>query len=182
MDPYALLGVPRDADADTLKAAWRQAARTHHPDRGGDPEAFVALSRAWEILGDPLRRRFFDRFGQDPHELGLEGDALAEALRARLVGEEPRSKPPRAECPICEGTGWRPSGRNCNACDPTAMRTPPPTADYDPLANTGGQRVRVGRRTKPKARAPASASTPSMPENYEEPEKKHRFRLRPKKK
>lgn len=45
-----LLGVPVDADEMTIAAAWRTAARHHHPDLGGDPDQFVELSTAMETL------------------------------------------------------------------------------------------------------------------------------------
>jgi DnaJ like chaperone protein len=46
-DPYAILGVAPDADAGTIKRAWRDLARTHHPDAltgQGMPAEFVALA------------------------------------------------------------------------------------------------------------------------------------------
>lgn len=58
---YEVLGVPHDADADTIKKAFRAAARTSHPDTGGDEEAFKALGEAYRVLSDPLLRREHDR-------------------------------------------------------------------------------------------------------------------------
>jgi len=51
-DPYAVLGVARDADERTIKRAWRKLMSEHHPDRLGDlPEAMrrQAEARASEI-------------------------------------------------------------------------------------------------------------------------------------
>ena len=176
LDPYAVLGLQREADAADVKAAWRHAARQHHPDRGGDPQAFTRVRNAWELLADPLRRRFFDRFGQDPHELGLEGLAIHRALRARLAGEprEEVKRPPRATCPICEGTGIRPSGRSCSACDPNAIAAPTGGPDWDPMASTG-KRVRVAKRTKPKPAPSFFVDTPK-PARPEPAEAKNRTR------
>ena len=56
-DYYELLGVPRNADERTIKAAYRKAAMDCHPDRHGgctDKEAhFKALNEAYDCLKDP---------------------------------------------------------------------------------------------------------------------------------
>ncbi len=60
-DPFDLLGVPRDATPDQIRAAWRQAVKDNHPDamiaRGVPPEAVVlaerrliAINAAWQEL------------------------------------------------------------------------------------------------------------------------------------
>ena len=63
--PYEVLGVPADADAATLRAAYRRALRHAHPDTGGDPAAFHAVQLAWELVGTPEARAAFDR-GRGP--------------------------------------------------------------------------------------------------------------------
>jgi DnaJ family protein A protein 2 len=60
-DLYALLGVAPDAPRAEIVRAFRRRALTHHPDRGGDPEAFRRLRRAYETLRDPERRTAYDR-------------------------------------------------------------------------------------------------------------------------
>lgn len=66
---YDLLGVERDADAGTLKKAYRAQAMRYHPDRNpGDGEAeerFKAISVAYEVLSDPQKREIYDRYGPD---------------------------------------------------------------------------------------------------------------------
>ena len=45
-----VLGVGADATADEIKAAYRQLAKQHHPDAGGDPERFHRIQQAYEQL------------------------------------------------------------------------------------------------------------------------------------
>ncbi len=67
-DPYSILGVSRDADARTIKRAYRRLAQEHHPDRNRDDavaeERFKAISGAYAVLSDSERRRGYDEFGE----------------------------------------------------------------------------------------------------------------------
>lgn len=47
-----VLALGRDADARTVRHRFRTLAREHHPDRGGDPERFAELHRAYAALRD----------------------------------------------------------------------------------------------------------------------------------
>ena len=54
-DFYELLGVSRDADADTLKRAYRQQARKYHPDvnkEAGAEDKFKEIGKAYAVLSD----------------------------------------------------------------------------------------------------------------------------------
>ncbi|MFY9288420.1 MAG: DnaJ domain-containing protein, partial [Alphaproteobacteria bacterium] len=66
-DYYEVLGVPRDADGATLKAAFRAQAMEHHPDRNGGSEEsagrFKEINEAYSVLSDPQKRAAYDRFG-----------------------------------------------------------------------------------------------------------------------
>ena len=73
-DFYQILGVSRDADADTLKSAYRKLARQFHPDVNKDPGAedkFKEIGRAYEALANPETRARYDQFG----EAGIGGAA-----------------------------------------------------------------------------------------------------------
>jgi hypothetical protein len=58
---YDLLGVSFGATIEEVRAAYRRAARDHHPDAGGDPARMTDLNAAWHVLGDPVRRAAYDR-------------------------------------------------------------------------------------------------------------------------
>jgi curved DNA-binding protein CbpA len=63
-DPYAVLGVPVNADVDAIAAAYRDKARRHHPDVSADAEAdrrMAEINDAWATLRDPERRAAWDR-------------------------------------------------------------------------------------------------------------------------
>ena len=57
---YAVLGVDRTADTATIKQAYRDLARRHHPDSGGDLRAMMKINEAWHVLGDPERRESYE--------------------------------------------------------------------------------------------------------------------------
>ena len=63
-DYYKVLGVPKDADQDTIKKAFRKLARENHPDANpGDAtkaEKFKGISEANDVLSDPKKRKEYD--------------------------------------------------------------------------------------------------------------------------
>lgn len=66
---YEVLTVARDASGDDVKRAYRRLAMKFHPDRNpGDSAAeasFKEAAEAYEILGDPERRRMYDQYGHE---------------------------------------------------------------------------------------------------------------------
>ena len=108
-DYYELLGVPRTADNEDIKKAYRRLARELHPDTNPDPtaeERFKELTLAYETLRDPERRRRYDRFGPegvrgsgagpvgDPFGAGL-GDLFDAFFGGGFGGRAGRAGPPR---------------------------------------------------------------------------------------
>lgn len=73
-DLYEVLGISRDADKKAIKAAYRKLARQYHPDvnkEAGAEQRFKDVSRAYEVLSDPEKKKLYDQFG----EAGLGGGA-----------------------------------------------------------------------------------------------------------
>src|SRR5271156_3646623 len=65
-DYYELLGVPRDADEQAIKKAFRRLARELHPDVSDHPDAevrFREVSEAYEVLSNVETRQLYDRYG-----------------------------------------------------------------------------------------------------------------------
>ena len=73
-DYYEVLGVGRDASAETIKKAYRKLAMQHHPDRNpGDKAAeqsFKEASEAYDVLKDDEKKAAYNRFGHDAFSHG----------------------------------------------------------------------------------------------------------------
>merc|ERR1719243_104832 len=67
---YKLLEVDKDSSEAEIKKAYRKLAVKHHPDKGGDPEVFKEITRAYEVLSDEEKRKKYDRFGEEGLEDG----------------------------------------------------------------------------------------------------------------
>src|SRR4030095_5372957 len=66
-DYYATLGVSKTASEKDIKQAYRKLARKHHPDvNPGDKSAeskFKEINEAYEVIGDPDKRKKYDELG-----------------------------------------------------------------------------------------------------------------------
>lgn len=118
MDPdfYAILGVAADADAEQIKTAFRQLARTLHPDAAAAghesrPERLTQVVTAWRILHDPAKRAAYDR------------------TRAQAAPDIVARPGPGAHEHIDSGRGY---GQAPLVAGPTVIhaRTPPPTGPH----------------------------------------------------
>ena len=76
-DYYEILGVPRNADAPTIKSAFRKLAMKLHPDQNPgckvSEEKFKEIGEAYAVLSDPEKRAAYDRYGKAAFQGGAGG-------------------------------------------------------------------------------------------------------------
>jgi len=88
-DYYKILDIPRDADTETIKKAYRRAALKWHPDKNQDnreeAEArFKDIAEAYDVLNDKDKRQIFDMYGEE----GLKGGGPPDAEGPQSQGFE----------------------------------------------------------------------------------------------
>lgn len=77
-DYYKILGVDKNASAEDIKKAFRKLAHQYHPDKkGGDEERFKEVNEAYQVLGDPEKRKRYDQFGSDFEQQGGFGGGMS---------------------------------------------------------------------------------------------------------
>lgn len=68
---YEVLGVPKNADTNEIRKAFKNLSRQHHPDKGGDAEMFKKIQHAHEILTDERKRQIYDMTGSEDGEVNM---------------------------------------------------------------------------------------------------------------
>lgn len=74
-NPYDVLGVPKDADQDAIRKAYKTLARQYHPDLNKAPgaeERFKEINAAYDAIGDPDKRKLYDEFGDASTRSGFD--------------------------------------------------------------------------------------------------------------
>jgi molecular chaperone DnaJ len=86
---YEILGVSKDASAESIKKAYRKQAMKYHPDRTqGDAEAeakFKEAAEAYEVLSDLQKRRIYDTYGKEGlRNSGYSGPGTSEDIFSHI--------------------------------------------------------------------------------------------------
>jgi molecular chaperone DnaJ len=112
-DYYKTLGIDKKASAEEIKKAYRKLARQYHPDRNPDDKGaearFKDISQAYDVLGDPDKRKQYDSgsgpfatgggpggfggFGNFDFDASSMGDILSNLFGAQAGGRRGRSRP-----------------------------------------------------------------------------------------
>src|SRR5690348_3858386 len=93
-DYYSTLGVAKTATDKEIKGAFRKLARKHHPDvNPGDKSAesrFKEINEAYEVLGDPVKRKKYGELGANWRQYEQAGGAGFDPRYAGGGGFDPR--------------------------------------------------------------------------------------------
>jgi molecular chaperone DnaJ len=94
IDFYRVLGVSRDASDDAIKKAYRKLALQHHPDRNPDSThaepKIREINAAYEVVGDPEKRRSYDRlnWGEEPtRDEAVDPAVILDEMEQKLFDE-----------------------------------------------------------------------------------------------
>jgi molecular chaperone DnaJ len=97
MDPYEVLGVPKNATGDDIKKAYRRLAVKYHPDKaqshhdkGAHEEKFKEINEAYSVLSNPEKRRQYDMFGTyDQSAQPFSADDIPDIFKEMFGGGSP---------------------------------------------------------------------------------------------
>jgi len=89
IDYYEFLQISPNAESETIQRVYRYLASRYHPDNPttGDPEKFVRLNQAYDVLSDPEKRRDYDlslRGRQDGPVPGFDGVDFMDGIEGEL--------------------------------------------------------------------------------------------------
>ncbi len=93
MNYYEILGVSREASDEEIKKAYRKLVFEHHPDRNPHKkdadERIREINIAYEIVGDPEKRKTYDRlsWGAEPRAERVDPSVILDEMARKLFDE-----------------------------------------------------------------------------------------------
>ena len=162
---YLILNIGKDATPQEIKTAFRTLAFKYHPDQNhGDKEKeekFKEVAFAYEVLSDPEKRRYYDRYGLtgEEQENSLEGvlrkfneefstENIEKNRKDNIQKAGKEEGKEKRECWVCEGSGRvvKEKGfmileEKCKVCDGEGfidVTPPPPPPVYEYKVNWFG--------------------------------------------
>ena len=97
MDPYKVLNIPRDANEDEIKKAYRKLALEHHPDKGGDENRFKQINEAYSMLTDSGRRSEYEASQHFGGGLNFSFGGFEDVFSSFFGGSRQTSSRPQAQ-------------------------------------------------------------------------------------
>lgn len=73
-DYYRVLGIPKGANEDEIKKAYRKMALKYHPDKNKTPGAedkFKEIAEAYDVLSDSKKKEIYDKYGEEGLKSGM---------------------------------------------------------------------------------------------------------------
>jgi curved DNA-binding protein len=94
MSYYDVLGIPFNADEETIRGAFRMLARRYHPDAGetSSAEKFRQVVEAYGILRDPAQRRHYDRSVRPGHQRVSQVEPMVPASEPFIRSAQSRTR------------------------------------------------------------------------------------------
>lgn len=154
-DPYKVLGVSKDAGADEIKAAWRNLAKSAHPDHNmGDPtatERFAEIGRAYETLKDPTKRSRYDQIAGMARAKGQSQEQTIIQQRQAMREAAERAKVARANAEKVMAELARANARKAAASAASSQQAGANESPEDVVERIFGVKAAAAQQGKPAA-------------------------------
>lgn len=92
MNPYQVLGVQVTDDDATIQNAFKKLCKDNHPDKGGSEARMAELNEAYALIGNPEKRKEYDRNHSWINEFNLYASVLGHPTVAKNFGKKPVSR------------------------------------------------------------------------------------------
>jgi curved DNA-binding protein CbpA len=143
-DHYRVLQVDPSANQLVIQAAYRVLAQIFHPDVSGDEGEMKRLNAAWEVLGDPRRRKQYDieRAGRHPGAVErsattASSSSVAPAPAPSTAPRSPWSAPTPRPAPTATPVSSMPDPPTQQPRRPVDHAGPPPGRPFGPVLRFG---------------------------------------------